>query len=68
MFVDSHAHLQWASFDPDRDAVIRRAKKAGVANIVNIEFDIAGSRQGVELTARHAGLCASMGCKPRWRW
>ncbi len=64
MFVDSHAHLQWASFDQDRDAVIRRAKKAGVANIVNIGFDVAGSRQGVELAAQHDGLYATVGLHP----
>jgi len=64
MFVDSHAHLQWASFDRDRDEVIRRAKKAGVARTVNIGFDVAGSRQGVELAARYAGLYATVGLHP----
>jgi len=35
MLVDTHAHLQWASFDKDREKVINRAKKAGVEYIVN---------------------------------
>jgi TatD DNase family protein len=36
MFVDSHAHLDGERFDADRDAVIARARDAGVVNIVAI--------------------------------
>lgn len=64
MFVDSHAHLQWASFDHDRDAVIERARAAGVTRIVNIGFDMAGRRQGIELAAQHDRLYATVGLHP----
>ena len=36
MFVDSHAHLETDRFDEDRDAVIARARKAGIDIIVNV--------------------------------
>ena len=36
MFVDSHAHLEGARFDSDRDEVIARAKENGIRTIVAI--------------------------------
>jgi TatD DNase family protein len=64
MLVDSHAHLQWASFDNDREDVIKRAREAGVEQIVNIGFDIWGSRRAVELAEKHEGLYATVGIHP----
>ena len=64
MLVDSHAHLQWASFDKDREDVIKRAREAGVERIVNIGFDIWGSRRAVELAEKHEGLYATVGIHP----
>jgi TatD DNase family protein len=64
MLVDTHAHLQWASFDKDREKVIRRAQKASVSNIVNIGYDLDGSVKGVELAEQHNGLYATVGIHP----
>ena len=64
MIVDTHAHLQWASFDKDREEVISRAIEAGVKCIVNIGFDVVGSGNGVELAAKHEGLYATVGIHP----
>ena len=36
MYIDSHAHIESADFDADRDSVIDRAREAGVDIIVNI--------------------------------
>ena len=64
MFVDTHAHLQWASFDNDRKDVLERAKEKRVTRIVNIGFDIAGSLKGVKLAGNHEGLYATVGIHP----
>jgi len=64
MLVDTHAHLQWASFDKDRGEVIRRAKEVGVEYVVNIGFDVDGCRKGIELAGKHKGLYATVGIHP----
>lgn len=64
MFVDTHAHLQWSSFDNDRQNVLTRAKDQGVTHIVNIGFDIAGSLKGIMLAEKHKGLYATVGIHP----
>ncbi len=64
MLFDTHAHLQWASFDKDRKEVIGRARKVGVDYIVNIGFDVDGSREAVELAEKNKELYAAVGIHP----
>lgn len=64
MLVDTHAHLQWASFDKDRDKVIHRAKANGVKCIVNVGFDVESSRRAIQLAEGNNGLYATVGVHP----
>ena len=64
MLVDSHAHIQWISFDKDREKVINRAKEADVKYIVNIGYDLEGSKKAIELAEKHEGLFAAVGIHP----
>lgn len=64
MFVDTHAHLQWASFDNDREKALARAKEKSVTRIVNIGFDVAGSLKGIKLAEKHQGLYTTVGIHP----
>jgi TatD DNase family protein len=64
MLVDTHAHLQWASFGKDREKVISRARKVDVKYIVNIGFDLNGSKEAIELAEKHRGLYATVGIHP----
>jgi len=64
MLVDSHAHLQWRSFDQDREKVINLAKEADVKYIVNIGYDLEGSKKAIELAEKHEGLYATVGIHP----
>jgi len=64
VFIDSHAHLQWSSFDIDRAQVIERAKKAQVNCIVNIGFDIDGCLKGIKLAETYPNLYAAVGIHP----
>ncbi len=64
MLIDTHSHLQWATFDADRQRVISRARKADVKYIVNIGFDLSGSMEAIELAEKHLGLYATVGIHP----
>jgi TatD DNase family protein len=62
--VDTHAHLQEDEFGPDRDAVIERARAAGVGTIVVPAVDLATAESAIELTERHDGIYATAGYHP----
>lgn len=64
MFIDTHAHLQWKSFDKDRKLVIKRAGKNQVLHIVNIGFDIETSKKAIELADQYKELYATVGIHP----
>lgn len=52
-WVDSHCHMTAAEFDEDREAVLARARRAGVSLLVAI-----GSGYGIEDAERAAALAA----------
>ena len=63
--VDSHAHLQHARFDADREAVLERAREAGVERILVPGWDVASSEAALDLAARHPDLVdAAVGVHP----
>lgn len=63
--VDSHAHLQHARFDADREAVIERARAAGLERILVPGWDLASSEAALELAARHPDIIdAAVGVHP----
>ena len=63
--VDSHAHLQHARFDADRDAVLERARSAGLSRILVPGWDLPSSEAALELAARHPDLVhAAVGVHP----
>jgi len=67
MFVDSHAHIDGAEFDADREAVIERARVAGVSAILNVGTGDPNSgafQRAVELAEKHANVYASVGVHP----
>jgi TatD DNase family protein len=65
--IDSHAHLYFDGFDPDRDEVIARARAAGVTAIINIGIDPESSEKAIDLARRHEGLFAAVGVHPTSR-
>lgn len=52
-FLDSHAHLADPAFDPDREAVIARARAAGAVAVVAIGESLAAAARARELAAAH---------------
>lgn len=64
MLIDTHSHLDDARFDQDREAMIQRAREAGVDRFVTIGCDLATSRAAVELADRYPFVYASVGVHP----
>ena len=64
MLIDTHAHLQLPHFKTDIDEVLNRAGKVGIECIVNVGFDLEGTRQAIELARAHEGLYATVGIHP----
>ncbi len=64
MLFDSHTHLESPRFEGDREAVIARAREAGVTRMVTCGSDLPTSRACVALAQAHAGLYAAVGIHP----
>lgn len=63
-FVDTHAHLDAVQFDADRDAVLDRARQAGIGAIVCPGISASSSEAAVRLAASSAGVFAAVGIQP----
>jgi len=62
--VDAHCHLGDAAFDRDRDAVLVRARAAGVGHVVVIGGTVAESERAAALARGGPGLSATAGVHP----
>lgn len=62
--IDSHCHLDFKHFDKDRDAVIRRAREAGVVMMINSGVDLATNRKSLELAKKYDFMRATLGFSP----
>lgn len=64
MLIDTHAHLYLEQFDEDRDAVVERARDAGVETIVMPAIDVPSIQQAVTLSEAYDGLYAMAALHP----
>lgn len=64
MLVDTHAHLHDPAFDADREAVLARARAAGVGAFLTIGTDVATSEAAVALAGAHPDVYAAVGIHP----
>lgn len=62
--IDTHCHLNFRSYDEDRDAVIERATAAGVQTIIIPGIDPITSREALDLAKQHSGIYAAVGVHP----
>ena len=62
-WIDSHCHLDAPEFEPDRDAVVQRARAAGVAMLVLPAVAVAGFDALAALAHRHR-LAYALGIHP----
>jgi TatD DNase family protein len=67
VLVDAHCHLGDGAFDRDREAVLDRARAAGVGHVVVIGESLAGSERAAAIARAAAGgqgLSATAGVHP----
>ncbi len=61
---DSHCHLDFAAFDADREAVVARAREAGVRAILVPGYEVAQWGRLSSLRARHPEVRIAVGVHP----
>jgi TatD DNase family protein len=64
MLTDTHCHLDFNKFDPDRPRVIQRALEAGLSRILIPALDWDSSLAASELARSHPALFAAVGFHP----
>jgi TatD DNase family protein len=64
MLIDTHAHLDYTDYDPDRAEVIGRATDAGVTEIISIGTRLDSSARAVELAENFPNIWATVGLHP----
>lgn len=66
MLIDSHAHLDAPVLLKQLPAVLKNAKRFGVAEIISIGVTPASSRTNIGLAAEHPQIHATAGYHPHW--
>ncbi len=64
MLVDTHCHLDFNSFDKDREQVISRARESGVQRILNPGINLISSAGAVRLAQEYPEVYAAVGVHP----
>ncbi len=64
LLVDSHCHLDLGQFEPDRAAVLQRARAAGVGWIVSPGIDLPQCEQALTLSQQIPELVVAVGLHP----
>ncbi len=64
MLVDSHCHLDFDNFDDDRDAVLARARDAGVGLMLTISTKVTKAQTIIALAEAHEQLLCTIGIHP----
>lgn len=62
--IDTHAHLDFAAFDADREAVLDRARAAGVRAMVAVALNADAVPAVLALCARERDVWAAVGIHP----
>jgi TatD DNase family protein len=66
MLIDSHVNLHHHSFADDREAVIARARAAGVARMITICDKIENFPEVISIAEANADIYASLGAHPHY--
>ena len=64
VLIDSHSHIDMRQFSKDRDAVMERAREAGLAAVLDVGCDIPSSEAAIALAERYDEVFAVVGFHP----
>lgn len=75
VLIDTHSHIYGEEFDADREEVVRRAREAGVGQMLLPAIDSETHERLFDLSRRHAECCTpmmglhptSVNDNPQWR-
>jgi TatD DNase family protein len=66
MLVDSHCHLDFEDFSGELDAVVGRAREAGIGRMVTISTRVARQADLIAIAERFADVFCSVGTHPHY--
>ena len=64
MLVDTHCHLDFNSFDQDRDQVMALAREVGIKRILNPGITLRSSEKAIRLADEYPEVFAAVGVHP----
>ncbi len=64
VFFDTHTHLHLKEFRNDLSETIRRARDAGVRQMVTLGTDVDSSRETLAISRKYQGIYAAVGIHP----
>ena len=64
MLVDSHCHLDFPDFAPEIDAVVARAREAGIGRLVTISTRVRKFQQVLAIAEKYPEVFCSVGTHP----
>jgi len=64
VLVDSHCHIDMKQFNKDRDAVMQRARDAGITAVIDVGCDLASSESAIGFAERYNEVFATVGFHP----
>lgn len=62
--IDTHCHLNFYKYNPDCEAVVKRAADAGVTRIIIPAIDLQTCREALDLSQQYAGITCAVGIHP----
>ncbi len=64
MLVDSHCHLDFPDLAAERDAIVARARAAGIGRMLSISTRVKRQAQIIEIVERYADVFGTVGTHP----
>jgi TatD DNase family protein len=64
MLVDSHCHLDFPDFGAERDAIVARARAAGIGRMLTISTRVKRQAQIIEIVERYPDVFGTVGTHP----